>query len=231
MEADNNFFNLVILRVRGVGNEFVYALVVVFDKTRNLFEILRKYICQASPAMKYNDNHIEYAKSKGGRSVKACLQHPISVFFASCKNDDHVKLEVIIDPSLFQKPPPKDAFSAMINASTTKRTILTSNFAVCKVEKFQTAYETAANKEYFIYLILFILFDSKVRSTMCCYSCHMHRCIYSHGETLFQGGTSIDQINDLNRWVEGGYVCGNKVRDAPFYARRKLICGDYIEPQ
>ena len=52
MEADNNFFNLVILRVRGVGNEFVYALVVVFDKTRNLFEILRKYICQASPAMK-----------------------------------------------------------------------------------------------------------------------------------------------------------------------------------
>ena len=77
------------------------------------------------------------------------------MFFASCKNDDHVELEVIIDPSLFQKPPPKDAFSAMINASTTKRTILTSNFAVCKVEKFQTAYETAANKEYFLYFILF----------------------------------------------------------------------------
>ena len=63
MEADNHFFNLVILRVRGVGNEFVYALVVVFDKTRNLSEILRKCICQASPAMKYNDNHIESAKN------------------------------------------------------------------------------------------------------------------------------------------------------------------------
>ena len=59
----------------------------------------------------------------------------------------------------------------------------------------------------------------------------MHRCIYSHGETLFPGGTSRDQINDLNRWVEGGYVCGNKVRAAPFYAQRKLRCGDYIEPQ
>ena len=32
-------------------------------------------------------------------------------------------------------------------------------------------------------------------------------------------------------WVEGGYVCENKVRDVLYYAQRRLRCGDYIEPQ
>ena len=77
----------------------------------------------------------------------------------------------------------------------------------------------------------FSFFDSKVQSTVCCCICRAHICIYFHNAIGFPGGPSRDQINELNRWVEGGYVCGNKVRDAPFYARRKLICGDYIEPQ
>ena len=94
------------------------TLVVFVDKTRKLSEIIHKDIFQESPEMKYNDTHIESAKRKGGRSVKACLQHPIYVFFASCKNDDHVELEVIIDPALFQRPSPKDAFFTIISAST-----------------------------------------------------------------------------------------------------------------
>ena len=121
-------------------------LVVVVNKTHKLSEIIYKDICQASPAMKYNDTLIKSANSKGGRSVKACLKHQISVFFAFCKNNNPVELEVIIDPALFQKPSPKDAFSVIISSSNQKHTIPTSKFAVCDVEYFQTAYETAENK-------------------------------------------------------------------------------------
>ena len=72
------------------------------------------------------------------------------MFFVSCKNDDSVDLEVIIDPELFQKTSPKDAFSTMIAASTLKRKIPTLKFAFCDVEESQTAYETVENKEYFM---------------------------------------------------------------------------------
>ena len=101
MEVGTNFFNLAIFKVRSGGKALVDALLVVV-KTRKLSEILCKEICQESPAMKYINTHIEYAKSKGGRSVKACLQHTIFVFFSSCKNNDPVELEVIIDPEFLR---------------------------------------------------------------------------------------------------------------------------------
>ena len=122
------------------------TLVVVVNKTHKLSEIIRKYICQASPAMKYNDIHIEYEKSKGGRSVKVCIKYPISVFITSCINYDSVELEIIIDPALFQKTSPKDAFSTMIFASTPKYKVLTSKFYGCDAKEFQTEYRTTANK-------------------------------------------------------------------------------------
>ena len=56
----------------------------------------------------------------------------------------------------------------------------------------------------------FSLFDSKVCSTVCCYNCCAHCYIYSHNAIEFPGGPSIDQINELNRWGKGGYVCGHK---------------------
>ena len=59
----------------------------------------------------------------------------------------------------------------------------------------------------------------------------MHRCIYYHNEIVFPGRPSRDQSNELNMWVEGGYVCGNTVRAAPFYAQRRLRCGYYINLQ
>ena len=77
----------------------------------------------------------------------------------------------------------------------------------------------------------FISFDSKVCSTVYCYSCHKHRRIYSHNAIGFPGGPSRDQINELNRWIQGGYVCGNKFRAVPFYAQRKFIYGYYIDLQ
>ena len=126
------------------------ALVVVFDKTHKLSEIIHKEICQASPEMKYNDTNIEYSKSKECWSVKAFLQHTISVLFVSCKNDDTIDLEVIIDTALFQKPSPKYVFSTMIASLDTKRTILTSKFSVWDVEEFHNAYKTEENKEYFL---------------------------------------------------------------------------------
>ena len=66
---------------------------------------------------------------------------------------------------------------------------------------------------------------------MFCYSCHKHCWIYSHNAIAFPGGPSRYHIKEPKKWVEGGYICGNKVRSAPFYDYRKLICGDYIEPQ
>ena len=108
----------------------VGSLMVVVDKTCKLSEILRRDIWQASPAMKYNDSRIESAKSKGSRSVKAWLQHPISVLLASCKNDDPFELEV---NALFQKPYPKDAFSTMIADLNPNRTIMTLIFFLFEV--------------------------------------------------------------------------------------------------
>ena len=48
---------------------------------------------------------------------------------------------------------------------------------------------------------------------------------------MFPGGPSRYLINKLNRWVEVGYVCGNKFRSAPLYSKIKLRCDNYIEPQ
>ena len=150
MEAGNNCFNLAVFKGRVGGRAFVDSLLVVVNNTRKLYGILCKDIFQASPARKYNVTHIESSKSKGGRSVKSCLQHTISVFFASCKSGYPVELEVIIDMEIFQKPSPKDTFSTMIDDSTLKRTILTSKFTVCDIEEFQNAYTIAQNKEYFV---------------------------------------------------------------------------------
>ena len=66
---------------------------------------------------------------------------------------------------------------------------------------------------------------------MLSYSYHAHRFIYSHNAILFTEGTSRDHIKKINRWLEGGYICGNKVRAAPFYAQIKLRCDNYIDPQ
>ena len=67
------FLNPTFIKWPGGVKAFVYALVVVVNKTLKLSEIICWDICQASPAMKYNNTHIEYSKSKGGRSVKSCL--------------------------------------------------------------------------------------------------------------------------------------------------------------
>ena len=85
MDAGNNVFNLTVIRGRSGGKAFVCALVIVVDKTCKRSEIICKDICQASPAMEYNDTHIESEKSKGGRSVKLafsiqplCSLHPVN---------------------------------------------------------------------------------------------------------------------------------------------------------
>ena len=72
------------------------------------------------------------------------------MLFAYRKNNDHVDLEVIINPEIFHKISPKDAFSTMIDSLTPKHTILTSQFAACNVEEFHTAYRNAAKKESFL---------------------------------------------------------------------------------
>ena len=71
MEAGTIFLNLTVFKGRGGGKAFVDDLVVVDDNTCKLYEIICKDIYQASPTIKYNNIHIESAKSKGGRSVKA----------------------------------------------------------------------------------------------------------------------------------------------------------------
>ena len=81
------FFNLSVCKGHGGDKPFVDSIVVVVEKTCKLSEIIRKDVFQAYPAIKYNDTNIESVKSNGITSVKSCLQHPISVFFASCKNN------------------------------------------------------------------------------------------------------------------------------------------------
>ena len=150
MEAGTNFLTPLFLRdVKEARNLWMLSWLLSTRPT-NFQELIYKEICQASLEIKYNNTHIEYAKIKGGRSVKYCPQHPIYAFFASCKDDDPVELEVIIYPELFQKPYPKDVLSTMIAALTPNRTMLTSKFSVWNFEEFQTAYETAANKESFL---------------------------------------------------------------------------------
>ena len=46
-----------------------------------------------------------------------------------------------------------------------------------------------------------------------------------------KGGLKKSDVEELQRWSEGGYVFGSKVPGDQFYDQRKLFCGDYIESQ
>ena len=46
-----------------------------------------------------------------------------------------------------------------------------------------------------------------------------------------KGGPTKSDVEKLQRWSKGGYMCGSKVPGDRFYVQRKLFYGDYIESQ
>ena len=58
MVAGTKFYNPTGFERRDGSKAFVDALLVFYNKTRKISGIIRKDICQSSPAMKYNGTHI-----------------------------------------------------------------------------------------------------------------------------------------------------------------------------
>ena len=46
-----------------------------------------------------------------------------------------------------------------------------------------------------------------------------------------KGGPTKSEVEELQRWSKGVYMCGSKVPGDNFYVQRKLFCADYIESQ
>ena len=46
-----------------------------------------------------------------------------------------------------------------------------------------------------------------------------------------KGGPTKYDVEELQKFSEGGYMCGSNVPGNKFYVHRKLFCGDYIESQ
>lgn len=74
---------------------------------------------------------------------------------------------------------------------------------------------------------------SKVRMVLICYGCGAPRCVYSNKMIGATGGPTKSDIEEVEQWSEGGYICGGKIldREANLYVQRKLFCGDYVEAQ
>ena len=70
---------------------------------------------------------------------------------------------------------------------------------------------------------------SKVRMELICDCCNAHQCVYSNKMVGAKGGRTKSDVEELQQWSEGGYMCGSKVPGDKFYVQRKLFCGDYIE--
>ena len=58
-----------------------------------------------------------------------------------------------------------------------------------------------------------------------------HRCVYFNKMVCLNGGLTKYDVEDLQQWLEGGYMCGSTVSGNKFYFHRELFCGDYIESQ
>ena len=74
---------------------------------------------------------------------------------------------------------------------------------------------------------------SKVRMVLICYGCGAPRCVYSNKMIGAKGGPTKSDIEEVEQWSEGGYICGGKIldRETKLYVQRKLFCGDYVEVQ
>ena len=46
-----------------------------------------------------------------------------------------------------------------------------------------------------------------------------------------KGGPGKYGVEEIQRWSEGGYMCGYKVPGDKFYVQRKYFCGNYVESQ
>ena len=72
---------------------------------------------------------------------------------------------------------------------------------------------------------------SKVLMELIWYSCNSHRCVYSNKMVGAKGGPTRSDVEELQKWLEGGYMGVYKVPGDKFYVQRKLFCGYYIESQ
>ena len=76
------------------------------------------------------------------------------------------------------------------------------------------------------------IFDrSKVQMKVICDGCNARRCVYSNKTVGAKGGPTKSDMEELQLWSEGGYMCGSKVPGEKFYVQGKLFFGDYIESQ
>ena len=72
---------------------------------------------------------------------------------------------------------------------------------------------------------------SKVQMKLICDGCNAQRCVYFNKRVGAKGGPTKYYVEDLQKWSEGGYMCGSRVPGDKFYVQRKLFCGKYIESQ
>ena len=72
---------------------------------------------------------------------------------------------------------------------------------------------------------------SNVRIELICGGCNAHRCVYYNKMVGSKGGPKKSGIEELHRWLEGGYMCGSNVPGEKFYFHKKLFFGEYIESQ
>ena len=66
----------------------------------------------------------------------------------------------------------------------------------------------------------------KVQMEIICDGCNSHRCIYSNKMVGAKDGTTKYDVEELQKWSSGGYMCGSKVIGEIFYVQRKLFFGD-----
>lgn len=55
--------------------------------------------------------------------------------------------------------------------------------------------------------------------------------MYSNNVIGAKGGPSRKHVKLLERWMEDGYVCGNKVAVKRYFVQQKHRCGDFVESQ
>ena len=46
-----------------------------------------------------------------------------------------------------------------------------------------------------------------------------------------KGGPTKYDVEELQKWLEVGYMCGSKVPGDKFYVQSKLFCDEYIESE
>ena len=70
---------------------------------------------------------------------------------------------------------------------------------------------------------------SKVQMELICYGYNAHQCVYSNKMAGGKGILTKSDVGELQKWSEGGYMCGSKLPGDKFYVRGKLFCGNYID--